>query len=295
MATESCKREDAYISPLGLYSSYEQIFVEMRLPQKMDAYHWHSQVEINIPYEGDVDYLINGKRFTVKQGHIGVFWGTIPHKLIDAKRTQKMAIINLPIHMLFSLPLDTSLVQQITHGVVVQSLKPCLIQQQQIASWVDAGKSTDITMGQLMVDEIALMLKRMSLTGWDTLTNETEKVATINHASKQSQYYVRQILEYIYTNHQKPISTKSIAEHVGLHANYVMNFFHSVMNMTIKEYITAMRINHARALLTDTNKTIMDVALSVGFNSSSRFYDNFSKYLNMTPTQFRRVSRLHTG
>lgn len=33
------------------------------------------------------------------------------------------------------------------------------------------------------------------------------------------------------------------------------------MQQTMKQYITAMRINHVRALLSDTDKTILDIAL----------------------------------
>ena len=44
------------------------------------------------------------------------------------------------------------------------------------------------------------------------------------------------------------------------------------MQQTMKQYITAMRINHVRALLSDTDKTIPDIALTAGFRSSSRFY-----------------------
>jgi transcriptional regulator GlxA family with amidase domain len=37
------------------------------------------------------------------------------------------------------------------------------------------------------------------------------------------------------------------------------------MQQTMKQYITAMRINHVRALLSDTDKTILDIALTAGF------------------------------
>jgi transcriptional regulator GlxA family with amidase domain len=51
------------------------------------------------------------------------------------------------------------------------------------------------------------------------------------------------------------------------------------MQQTMKQYITAMRINHVRALLSDTDKTILDIALTAGFRSSSRFYSTFTSTL----------------
>lgn len=70
-----------------------------------------------------------------------------------------------------------------------------------------------------------------------------------------------------------------------------MGIFQRMMQLTIKQYITAMRINHARALLSDTERTILDITLTVGFNSSSRFYQTFQSYLGVTPTQYRKLSR----
>lgn len=55
------------------------------------------------------------------------------------------------------------------------------------------------------------------------------------------------------------------------------------MQQTMKQYITAMRINHVRALLSDTDKTITDIALTAGFRSSSRFYSTFTRYVGMPP------------
>ncbi|MBZ4275466.1 helix-turn-helix domain-containing protein, partial [Mycobacterium tuberculosis] len=56
-------------------------------------------------------------------------------------------------------------------------------------------------------------------------------------------------------------------------------------------YITAMRINHVRALLSDTDKTILDIALTAGFRSSSRFYSTFTRYVGMPPQQYRKLSQ----
>ncbi|RZY28603.1 AraC family transcriptional regulator [Escherichia coli] len=82
-----------------------------------------------------------------------------------------------------------------------------------------------------------------------------------------------------------------VAEHVKLNANYAMGIFQRVMQLTMKQYITAMRINHVRALLSDTDKSILDIALTAGFRSSSRFYSTFGKYVGMSPQQYRKLSQ----
>ncbi|WP_163284413.1 AraC family transcriptional regulator, partial [Enterobacter hormaechei] len=40
-----------------------------------------------------------------------------------------------------------------------------------------------------------------------------------------------------------------------------------------------------------TDKTILDIALTAGFRSSSRFYSTFTRYVGMPPQQYRKLSQ----
>ncbi|MGF1786678.1 transcriptional regulator MelR [Photobacterium swingsii] len=288
---ENYSTESVSVSPLSLYSSYEKIDIELRRPHDMPGYHWHGQVEVNIPFGGDVEYIVNGSPVLLKDGHIGLFWASVPHRLTSIGECRNMGIINIPIHHFLSWPLNREFVNQITHGAVLHSDAPSLVSEFEIARWENEMMHLTESRQQLAADEISLMLKRICLDGWSqVLTSRTDK-PTQNGVSKHSQFYVSQMLEYIATHHDTPLTVKQIAEHVGLHANYAMGIFQRMMQLTIKQYITAMRINHARALLSDTEKTILDISLTVGFNSSSRFYQTFQSYLGVTPTQYRKLSR----
>ena len=47
--------EEQTRSPLSLYSEYQRMDIELRSPHAMPASHWHGQVEINVPFDGDVE------------------------------------------------------------------------------------------------------------------------------------------------------------------------------------------------------------------------------------------------
>ncbi len=49
-------------SPLSLYSEYQRMEIEFRAPHIMPTSHWHGQVEVNVPFDGDVEYLINNEK-----------------------------------------------------------------------------------------------------------------------------------------------------------------------------------------------------------------------------------------
>ncbi|MGS8626415.1 AraC family transcriptional regulator, partial [Salmonella enterica subsp. enterica serovar Infantis] len=78
-----------------------------------------------------------------------------------------------------------------------------------------------------------------------------------NSVSRPAQFYVSQMLGFIADNSDQALTLNDVAEHVKLNANYARGIFQRVMQLTMKQYITAMRINHGRALLSDTDKTIL--------------------------------------
>ena len=99
------------------------------------------------------------------------------------------------------------------------------------------------------------------------------------------------MLNYIAEHFNEAITVAQVAGAVGLNSNYAMGIFQSIMKLTIKQYITTMRINHAKALLSDTDKTMLDISLTAGFNSLSRFYDNFQKHTGLSPMSYRKQVR----
>lgn len=59
-------------------------------------------VEVNVPFDGDVEYLINNETVLIKQGYISLFWACTPHQLTRPGNCRQMAIFNLPMHLFLS-------------------------------------------------------------------------------------------------------------------------------------------------------------------------------------------------
>ncbi|MDF2623509.1 MAG: transcriptional regulator MelR, partial [Kosakonia cowanii] len=244
--------------PLSLYSEYQRMEIELRAPLAMPASHWHGQVEVNVPFDGDVEYLINNEVVRIKQGYITLFWACTPHQLTRPGDCTQMAIFNLPMHLFLSWPLDRELINHVTHGMVIKSLAAQQLSAFEVQRWQHELNSDNEQLRQLAIEEIALMLKRFSLSGWQPiLVNKTSRTHK-NSVSRHAQFYVSQMLEFIAVNYDQVLTINAIAEHVKLNPNYAMGIFQRVMQLTMKQYITAMRINHVRALLSDTDKTILD-------------------------------------
>ena len=95
------------------------------------------------------------------------------------------------------------------------------------------------------------------------------------------------MLSFVVKNYTDQITAKLISESVGLHPNYVMNLFRRTFGTSLGQYVTRLRVSHAQQLLATSNAKVVDVALSSGFNSLSRFNDAFKKACGSSPREYR--------
>ncbi|WP_298715567.1 helix-turn-helix transcriptional regulator, partial [Chitinophaga sp.] len=74
---------------------------------------------------------------------------------------------------------------------------------------------------------------------------------------------------------------------VCLHPKKFSEGFRLVFGLTLKDYITQLRINTARRLLQETNATIREIAAQVGYDNDSAFFRAFHAHTGHSPASFR--------
>ncbi|EED34764.1 transcriptional regulator, AraC family [Luminiphilus syltensis NOR5-1B] len=82
-----------------------------------------------------------------------------------------------------------------------------------------------------------------------------------------------------------------LAERVGCSVNHLSQAINAGHEMSFFDYINRYRVDEAQQILVQPDNrfpAILDVALSVGFNSTSTFYTAFKKATGQTPASFRR-------
>jgi AraC-like DNA-binding protein len=62
--------------------------------------------------------------------------------------------------------------------------------------------------------------------------------------------------------------------------------------MNFTEYLTYTRIEKSKYLLCNSDKSILDIAVLIGFNSQSYFTTNFKKHTGVTPKEFREKNNI---
>lgn len=81
-------------------------------------------------------------------------------------------------------------------------------------------------------------------------------------------------------------SLATLAQRVGLSAWHFHRIFRQITGVTPRQYAEALRANRVRAALQSAD-TVTDAIYDAGYNASSRFYEQSTEVLGMTPTDYR--------
>ena len=95
-------------------------------------------------------------------------------------------------------------------------------------------------------------------------------------------------LRYIDEHYAKPISVKDLANLEHISCGHFRVLFKQKTGMTPTYYITALRLRNACVLLKQTDLTVKEIALSVGFSDQMYFTRVFTKQFGIPPKAFRR-------
>ncbi len=100
-------------------------------------------------------------------------------------------------------------------------------------------------------------------------------------------HYVQEAVAYIESHYAENITVADLAEALAIDRSYLYRIFKSDTEMSPKEYLNTYRINVARSLLAETDLSVSQIALSVGFTSFSSFYRFFVRRFGCSPREYQ--------
>jgi two-component system, response regulator YesN len=118
--------------------------------------------------------------------------------------------------------------------------------------------------------------------------SELEKLILSKNNSKKI-FIADRLKEYIDENYYEDITLDKIAKKFRVSSYYICRVFKNEKQINISSYITQIRINKAKELLTDPNNMIKSISIDVGFSDPNYFCKVFKKTTGLTPSEFRNT------
>lgn len=137
-------------------------------------------------------------------------------------------------------------------------------------------KSIDISVSY---DEIILLL--------ENFFDEISKIIN-TQVDKKNTIILEKVKAYVNEHYSEEITLSDIAQNLHLNYYYLSTYFKNHTSENLTTYINRVKIEKAKQLLKDSDASITEISKIVGFSDHNYFSKVFKKYVEVTPSAYRR-------
>lgn len=250
--------------------------------------HWHTQAELFYLLEGNVNFRIGERNYTVHAGEVVMI---PPHTLhsasvLDSETCHFIALVfdtsvlglddNSALNGTYIAPFNRGTLRFRKHIIPNEAWEKAII----------SDMKDLIPFAEKPQESCEIYVRGKLLTIWHHLYEHAEVRDAVNPDYER----IRPAILYIQKNYAKPMSISDIAEQTGLSVSRFSFLFQKEMNMSSITYLLQYRIQQSCILLQTTGMTVANIALETGFGNLSNFNRSFLKHMSCTPSAFRQES-----
>lgn len=277
----------------GLQASYSN---------EIDWNHFHqhsSEIEMAFHPIGPVKYLFGGRIETIHENETFIYWGAIPHKVIESTKNDACYFLTIPVSLFMQMSLPSSFVRQIFSGEIFKETSPIMREIDLLffhhTKGVVAEENQYLSRSVLYWVQYRLFrflsnlnhpLEEMESPHIPPAHDQQVQIKTAYVKVKKDKT-VEKMYKFITSNYLKQIVVQDVADYVCLNSNYANTLFRESTGLSIGKFINMMRIYKSQSFLLTTDLKIIDVAMDSGFQSLGNFYKAFQQQVGESPSQYR--------
>lgn len=252
--------------------------------------HSHICFEITSVNSGGGVYTVGGRQYPMRPGDMFVFGSNEQHCITDVSENG-LEITNLHFEPRY-------LWGGSADSLSAENINICFAHNESFENRIEADKAQPVLsfFNQIAEElekqrkEYFLLVKSLLNIILVTLIRRFDYTGGKAAVSSDRLHCVRRVIRYIDMHLTEELTLGALAEIAGTTPNYFSSVFHEVVGITLWEYISSRRIDEAvRRLTADDGKSVLEIALSCGFNNTANFNKAFKKITGMTPKQCREL------
>ncbi|MFT5657092.1 MAG: transcriptional regulator GlxA family with amidase domain [Gammaproteobacteria bacterium] len=95
------------------------------------------------------------------------------------------------------------------------------------------------------------------------------------------------VINVMEANIEEPLALTAIAKRCNLSLRQIERLFHKHRSLTPSQFYLTLRLSHAKQLLLNTNRSVIDISIATGFETQSYFSYSYNKLFGSTPRSHR--------
>ncbi len=247
----------------------------------MSRFDRHNEIEINYIPGGSLTYMMKDRKVMIPSNRIALFWGLVPHRIIDFEKTEFYYVCTIPLSIFLNWKLPEGMTDRLLKGeILIDDGSYESNDRYMFETWYH-DINNNINMNAAMLEINARLLRFC-----DSYRPAEESYPVQVHSEQK--HHIEKMSMFIAKNYTKGIRTREVSDFLGLHPDYANSIFKKAFKCSIGDYIKLEKIEEAQRRLIMTDSSITDIAYACGFNSISSFNCAFKDINGCTPREFRK-------
>jgi len=255
--------------------------------EDLQIIHWHQETEICYIKKGEGKYLINGTVYHFKKGDIFIISNDDIHLCYD-ERDLIMQVIMFDPSLVQS---DADVLNDLEYNSVFfrnsrkigmddpYHEKLTLILAEIEAEYINMQNKFPIMIKSLLMQFIVISIRSFNV------SDKRNSKCSISSGAVDT---IRCVIDFIDKNYDKDLSLELISKKFHISVPYLCSCFKKLTGTSLVNYLIRRRIAAARRLLSESDKSIIDVSHECGFQSLSNFNHLFRDFTGCTPGSYRK-------
>ncbi len=275
LATHESKTRGTFDFPIELH------YVDPAHPRYHMPFHWHMEYELILVLSGTFTLSLGTETQQLGIGDAafipdGIIHGGTPHDCV-----YECLVFD------FSRFLQENAIGRKTHG---ELLNTAVQQQQFFQKDCQACRIIDSLFEAMEKEQAGYEFSTTGLL-WQlmgVLVRQTPRISPPPARDKRTEQ-MKQVLRRIRRDYAEPLTLDELSSEAGMTPKYFCRAFKQITGRTPIDYLNYYRIECAGELLSVSDNSITDVALSCGFNDLSYFARTFHKYKGVSAQKYRQA------
>jgi AraC family transcriptional regulator len=103
--------------------------------------------------------------------------------------------------------------------------------------------------------------------------------------------WLKEAKDFLHDNFAESFALETVANIAGVHPAHLSRVFREKFGCTVGEYVRRLRVEFACRQISTTEMSLGEIASSAGFSDQSHFNKIFKNFFNLTPYEYRKISR----
>src|SRR4051812_3967289 len=162
----------------------------------------HGDLELNFIYAGGVRYFMGGRFVDVAAGALSVFWGALPHQIVEVEPKTEFMYVRVPLVTLLRWNLGSPFVRKVLGGEIVVDPQSPAWDADLTRRWIADASSADATTLRTSELEVEARLRRLAA--------KRQQKAAPRSGEHKARKQVEAITAFLAENYKDDISTADI-------------------------------------------------------------------------------------